>query len=69
MFKQHARRLYTWKSRIKLLETRSIISYVGPSPTGLLKISIKRVTTIPGVDYGTDHNLFIAIVQDKAQTN
>ena len=27
MFKQHARRLYTWKSRIKLLETRLIIYY------------------------------------------
>ena len=31
--------------------------------TGRWKISIKRVTTIPGADCGTDHNLLIAIVK------
>ena len=61
MFKQHARRLYTWKSPDKI--TRNQIDYI--LCTGEWKISIKRVTTIPGADCGTDHNLLIAIVKMK----
>ena len=66
MFKQHARRLYTWKSPDKI--TRNQIDYI--LCTGRWKSSIKRVTTIPGADCGTDHNLLIAIVKIKLkQTN
>ena len=61
MFKQHARRLYTWKSPDKI--TRNQIDYI--LCTGRWKSSIKRVTTIPGADCGTDHNLLIAIVKIK----
>ena len=61
MFKQYARRLYTWKSPDKI--TRNQIDYI--LCTGRWKISIKRVTTIPGANCGTDHNLLIAIVKIK----
>ena len=61
MFKQHARRLYTWKSPDKI--TRNQIDYI--LCTGQWKSSIKRVTTIHGADCGTDHNLLIAIVKIK----
>ena len=47
--------------RIKLLETRFIISYVHVDGKSLKK----RVTTIPGTDCGTDHNLLIAIIKIK----
>ena len=61
MFKQHARRLYTWKSPDKI--TKNQIDYI--LCTGRWKISIKRVTTIPRADCGTDHNFLIAIVKIK----
>ena len=61
MFKQHSRRLYTWKSPDKI--TRNQIYYI--LLTGRWKRSIKRVTTIPGGYYGTDHNLLIAIIKIK----
>ena len=61
MFKQHERRLYTWKSPDKI--TRNQIDYI--LCTGRWKSSIKRVTTIPGADYGTYHNLLIAIFKIK----
>ena len=59
MFKQHARRLYTWKSPVKI--TRNQIDYI--LCTGRWKSSIKRVTTIPGADCGTYQNVLIAIVK------
>ena len=59
MYKQYARRLYTWKSPDKI--TRNKIDYI--LYTGRWKSSIKRVTTIPGAVCGTDHNLLIAIVK------
>ena len=59
MFKQHTRRLYTWKSPDKI--TRNQIDYI--LCTGRWKSSIKRVKTIPGADYGTDHNLLISSVK------
>ena len=61
MFKQHERRLYNWKSQDKI--TRNQIDYI--LCTGRWKSSIKRVTTIPGANFGTDHNLLIAIVKIK----
>ena len=61
MFKQHARRLYTWKLPDKI--TRNQIDYI--LYTGRWKSSIKRVTTIPGAACGTDHNLLIAIFKIK----
>ena len=61
MFKQHARRLYNWKSPDKI--TRHQIDYI--LCTGRWKSSIKRVTTIPGADCSTDHSLLIAIVKIK----
>ena len=61
MFKQHARRLYTCKSLDKI--TRNQIDYI--LCTGRWKSSIKSVTTIPGADCGTDHNLLLAIVKIK----
>ena len=61
MFKQHARRLYTWKSPDKI--TRNQIDYI--LCTGRWKSSIKRVTTISGADCGTDNNLLIDIVKIK----
>ena len=61
MFKQHARRLYTRNSSDKI--TRNQIDYI--LCTGRWKSSIKRVTTIPGADCGTYHNLLIAIVNIK----
>ena len=45
------------------LHTRNQIDYI--LCTGRWKSSIKRVTTIPGADCGTDHNLLIAIVKIK----
>ena len=48
--------------RIKLLET-SYTNYT--LCIGRWKSSIKKVTTIPGADCGTDHNLLIAIVKIK----
>ena len=59
--KQHARRLYIWKSPDKI--TRNQIDYI--LCTGRWKSSIKRVTTIPVEDCGTDHNLLIAIFKIK----
>ena len=50
MFKQHARRLYTWKSPDKI--TRNQIDYI--LCTGRWKSSIKRVKTIPGANCDTD---------------
>ena len=62
MFKQHSIRLYrTWKSPDKI--TRNQIYYI--LCTGRWKNSIKRVTTIPGADYGKDYNLLIATVKIK----
>ena len=61
MFKQHARRLYTLKSPYKM--TRNQIDYILCKCRW--KSSIKRVTTIPGADCGTDHNLLISIFKIK----
>ena len=60
-FKLHARRLYTWRSPDQT--TRNQIDYI------ICKIrwrsSVRRVTTLPGADCGTDHNLLIADVKIK----
>ena len=61
MFKQHARKLYTWKSPDKI--TRNQNEYI--LCTGRWKSYIKRVTTTPGADCGTDHNFIIAFVNIK----
>ena len=60
-YKLHPRKLYTWRSPDKI--TRNQIDYMLCKTR--LKISIKRVTTLPGDDYGTDHNLLIADIKIK----
>ena len=60
-YKLHARRLYTWRSPDQT--TRNQIDY------NICKTrwrsSVRRVTTLPGADCGTDHNLLIADVKIK----
>ena len=60
-FKLHPRRLYTWISPDN--STRNQIDYI-LCKSGW-KSSIKRVTTLPGADCGTDHNLLIADIKVK----
>ena len=63
-FKQHPRRLYTWRSSEKI--TRNQIDYILYKTRW--KSSIKRVTTLPGDDCGTNHTLLIVDIKIK-QTN
>ena len=60
-FRLHARRLYTWRSPDQT--TRTQIDYI------ICKTrwgrSVRRVTTQPGAECGTDHNLLIAGVKIK----
>ncbi|KAI0224649.1 Craniofacial development protein 2, partial [Lamellibrachia satsuma] len=60
-FKLHARRLYTWRSPDKV--TRNQIDYI--MCTTRWRSSVRRVTTLPGADCGTDHNLLIADIKIK----
>ena len=60
-FKLHPRRLYTWRSPEKII--RNQIYYILCKTRW--KSSIKRVTTLPGADCGTDHNLLIADINIK----
>ena len=60
-FKLHTRRLYIWKSPDKI--TRNQIDYMLCNTR--CKISIKQVTTLPGADCCTDHNLLIADIKIK----
>ena len=60
-FKLHPRRLYTWISPNN--STRIQIDYI--LCKSRWKSSIKRVTTLPGADCGTDHNLLIADIKVK----
>ena len=60
-FKLHARRLYTWRSPDQ--NTRNQIDYIVCKTRW--RSSVRRVTTLPGDDCGTDHNLLIADVNIK----
>ena len=60
-FKLHARRLYTWRSPDQT--TRNQIDYIICKTRW--RSSVRRVTTLPGADCGTDHNLLIADVKIK----
>ena len=60
-FKLHPRRLYTWRSPNNI--TRNQIEYMLCITRWIS--SIKRVTTLPGTDCGTDHNLLIADINIK----
>ena len=60
-FKLHARWLYTWRSPDQT--TRNQIDYIICKTRW--RSSIRRVTTLPGADCGTDHNLLIADVKIK----
>ena len=60
-FKLHARRLYTWRSPDQT--TRNQIDYIICKTRW--RNSVRRVTTLPGADCGTDHNLLIAYVKIK----
>ena len=61
LFKLHPRRLYTRRSPDKI--SRNQIDYIVCKTRW--KNSIKRVTTLPGADCGTDHNLLIADIKIK----
>ena len=50
-FKLHARRLHTWISLDKTTRNQ-------------MRSSVRRVTTLPGADSGTDHNLNAMIITD-----
>ena len=63
-FKLHARRLYTWRSPDQT--TRNQIDYIICKTRW--RSSVRRVTTLPGADYGTDHNLLIADIKIKLKT-
>ena len=60
-FKLHPRRLYTWISPDN--STRNQIDYI--LCKSRWKSSIKRVTTLPGADCGTDHNLPLSDIKVK----
>ena len=60
-FKLHARRLYTWRSPDQT--TRNQIDYIICKTRW--RSSVRRVTTLPGADCGTDHNLLIADIKIK----
>ena len=61
VFKLHARMLDTWRSPYK--NTRNQIDYIICKTRRRSSVSI--VTTLPGADCGTDHNLLIAEVKIK----
>lgn len=61
MFKQHPRRLYTWISPDQ--RTRNQIDFIAIKMRW--KRSIKNVTTCPGADCGTDHQLLTATLVTK----
>ena len=60
-FKLHAWRLYTWRSPDQT--TINQIDYIICKTR--CRSSVRRVTTLPGADRGTDHNLLIADVKIK----
>ena len=60
-YKLHARRLYTWRSPDQT--TRNQIDYIICKTRW--RSGVRRVTTLPGADCGTDHNLLIADVKIK----
>ena len=60
-FRLHPRRLYIWISPDN--STRNKIDYI--LCKSRWKSSIKRVTTLPGADCGTDDNLLIADIKVK----
>ena len=60
-FKLHARRLYTWISPDQT--TRNQIDYIICKTRW--RISVRRVTTLPGAECGTDHNMLIEDVKIK----
>ena len=60
-FKLHPQRLYTWRSPEKI--TRNHIDYILCKTRW--KSNIKRVTTLPGADCSTDHNLLIGYINIK----
>ena len=60
-FKLHAWRLYTWRSPDQI--NRNQIDYIICKTRW--RSSVRRVTTLPGADRGTDHNLLIADVKIK----
>ena len=64
-FKLHVRRLYTWRSSDQT--TRIQIDYIICKTSW--RSSVRRVTTLPGADCGTDHNLLIADVNIKFKAN
>ena len=64
-FKLPARRLYTWRSPDQT--TRNQIDYIICKTRW--RSSVRRVTTLPGADCGTDHNLLIADVTIKLMPN
>ena len=57
--KLHPRRLYTWRSPDKI--TRNQIDYIVCNTRW--KSSIKRVTTLPVADCGTDYNFLIVDIK------
>jgi len=59
MFKQHARRLYTWTSRDG--NTRNQIDYT--SIAQRWKTSLMNCRTYPGADCDTDHQLLVATLK------
>ena len=60
-FTLHARRLYTWRSPDQTI--RNQIDYIICKTRW--RSSVRRVTTLPGADCGSDHNLLIADVKIK----
>ena len=60
-FKLHARRLHTWRSPDQT--TRNQIDCIICKTRW--RSSVRRVTTLPGADCGTVHNLLIADVKIK----
>uniref|UniRef100_A0A8D8U6H3 Craniofacial development protein 2 n=1 Tax=Cacopsylla melanoneura TaxID=428564 RepID=A0A8D8U6H3_9HEMI len=60
-FKQHKRRLYTWKSPGDRM--RYQIDYIMINER--FKNSIMKAKTYPGADMDTDHNLLAAVVRTK----
>ncbi|XP_050514333.1 craniofacial development protein 2-like [Diabrotica virgifera virgifera] len=64
-FKLHKRRLYTWKGPgdNSLHIIRNQIDYILVNKR--FKNGVKRSTTYPGADIGSDHNLLIADIQVK----
>ena len=60
-FTLQARRLYTWRPPDQT--TRNQIDYIIRKTRW--RSSVRRVTTLPGADCGTNHNLLIADVKIK----